>query len=384
MSNPSTNPGAFPSPDMSNAHLQVLALANELARRAKNQMILGASLAGGGIVLTLVTYADAKPGGQYAIFWGLILVGLIRFGTAAKRHSTARNDAIAHFQDQQVAPSPEPHPVAPEANPVANAHRPRHRLCINTASRCCRHRAQARIRCQATDPPPSARSAAALPELTMLGAAAMQANGVRGQGSVRVPVSAMNDHGALPRRSPTPPPAPGLSPRRRGALVGGTSLNRRTIFSTMDVVGTDRPAPPADPAASAGAGVRGTGAERNAATSTRAYVGHFGWTRVRLVRDPAGVVNSLPHRQWFGGGLRHCGEDVVEADPERIRELANRGGGGHAVGGLELRDVRVRQARWPPPDRCGSCPCAPGPAAAARRAPCSRSSESPPSNALLA
>ena len=32
-------------------------------------MILGASLAGGGIILTLVTYADAKPGGQYAIFW---------------------------------------------------------------------------------------------------------------------------------------------------------------------------------------------------------------------------------------------------------------------------------------------------------------------------
>ena len=120
MSNPSTNPGAFPAPDMSNAHLQVLALANELGRRAKNQMILGASLAGGGIVLTLVTYADAKPGGQYAIFWGLILVGLIRFGTAAKRHSTARSDAIAHFQDQQVRTSPHHHPAARGTTPAAN------------------------------------------------------------------------------------------------------------------------------------------------------------------------------------------------------------------------------------------------------------------------
>ena len=124
MSNPPTNAGAFPSPDMTNAHSQVLALANELARRARNQMILGASLAGGGVVLTLVTYADAKPGGQYAIFWGLILAGVIRFGTAAKRHSTALNDAIAYVQGQQVAPSSEPQPVAPQANPVTNAHRP--------------------------------------------------------------------------------------------------------------------------------------------------------------------------------------------------------------------------------------------------------------------
>jgi len=127
MSNPSTNPGT-PYPDMGNAHLQVLALANELGRRAKNQMILGASLAGGGIVLTLVTYADAKPGGQYAIFWGLILVGLIRFGTAAKRHSTARSDAIAHFQDQQVGTSPQHPPAAPAANqpprpPTLHQHR---------------------------------------------------------------------------------------------------------------------------------------------------------------------------------------------------------------------------------------------------------------------
>ena len=145
MSNPSTNPGAFPAPDMSNAHLQVLALANELGRRAKNQMILGASLAGGGIVLTLVTYADAKPGGQYAIFWGLILVGLIRFGTAAKRHSTARSDAIAHFQDQQVAH------FAPSPSGCTRDHSRREPTAATAdgastrAGQGCRHQAQARF-----------------------------------------------------------------------------------------------------------------------------------------------------------------------------------------------------------------------------------------------
>ena len=70
MSNPSTNPGA-PYPDMNNAHLQVLALANELGRRAKNQMILGASLAVGGIVLTLVTYRGRQAGRSVRNLLGL-------------------------------------------------------------------------------------------------------------------------------------------------------------------------------------------------------------------------------------------------------------------------------------------------------------------------
>ena len=120
MSSQSINPEPSPIPDTNTAHLQVLALANELTRRAKNQMMLGGALVAGGIILTLVTYADAKPGGQYAIFWGLILAGVIRFGTAAKKLSNAREDAISCYQNQLPAPLPGHRSVETPTTPIPN------------------------------------------------------------------------------------------------------------------------------------------------------------------------------------------------------------------------------------------------------------------------
>ena len=81
-------------------------------------MMLGAALAVGGIILTLVTYSDAQPGGQYAIFWGLILAGVIRFGTAAKKLSNAREDAINYYQNQLPAPLPGHRSVESPTTPV--------------------------------------------------------------------------------------------------------------------------------------------------------------------------------------------------------------------------------------------------------------------------
>ena len=120
MNSQSINPEPSPIPDTNADHLHVLALANELTRRAKNQMMLGGALVAGGIILTLVTYAGAKPGGQYAIFWGLILAGVIRFATAAKKLANAREDAVNCYQNQLPARLPGHRSVESSTTPIPN------------------------------------------------------------------------------------------------------------------------------------------------------------------------------------------------------------------------------------------------------------------------
>jgi hypothetical protein len=76
---------------------QVPPLARQIAKQAGKQMVIGLVMIALGVSLTVGTYIEAKPGGTYAIFWGLVLAGLIRFGSALRRRLNATSLALSHI-----------------------------------------------------------------------------------------------------------------------------------------------------------------------------------------------------------------------------------------------------------------------------------------------
>ena len=82
---------------------EVVALANEIARRAKNQMWLGILIFLIGIGLTIWTYADAGPGERYGVFFGAIIVGIARFFTALSKRRGSMKAATGYYQQQHRA-----------------------------------------------------------------------------------------------------------------------------------------------------------------------------------------------------------------------------------------------------------------------------------------